>query len=425
MGSISGNPRGDRGPEYRVGLPSIAVLPYFCLRHGTVRREFGDTMTFARSSALMTVSGLQVIAPSSAMRFSKPSQDLFHTAQKLGVRYLLTGQILQHDQTLTLTHKLLDAANGKVVVFTKLDVPIGALHQFECHVLSQILTAVLPEMREAEIQRALIKVGSGLTAHEALLQAMVAMHSLTRANHERAERLLLTAQRLAPNYGSIYAWHARLISIRIGQGWAADRQAACTEALALAKKAIQFDPANAMALATVGHLHSYLLKDTTTGLAYLERALAACPNESLAWLMSGMTRAYIGQAKVGRAHAEYALSLSPYDRFAFMFHSFIATCCYAAGDYEAARHHSILSIEENANYSTTHRVLAATQAALGDINASRKAGAEMLRLEPNYPANAAHTVPFTDLQQRNLFLQHMTVAGIIRQKERLPPEAAE
>jgi adenylate cyclase len=156
-----------------------------------------------------------------------------------------------------------------------------------------------------------------------------------------------------------------------------------------------------------------LHKRFAQGLELLERAVVACPNEPIAWLLYGTAMAYVGRAAEGRKVAENALLLSPYDPFAYMFHSFIGACCYFAGDFEAAVHHSRLSIVEVPNYSTTHKVLAMSLAALGDITEARRVGARVLELEPNYPAIAKDTLPIADERERELALKRLRSAGII------------
>ena len=59
----------------------------------------------------------------------------------------------------------------------------------------------------------------------------------------------------------------------IGQGWSTDPREDAASAVKLASKAIELDAQNALALATYGHLKSYLFHDYDTALVYLDRAL--------------------------------------------------------------------------------------------------------------------------------------------------------
>ena len=74
------------------------------------------------------------------------------------------------------------------------------------------------------------------------------------------------------------AWAARWRSVLIGQNWSTDREADSKAAADLAARAIELDNQNALALATYGHVRSFLFHDYDVALGYFERALAIDPN---------------------------------------------------------------------------------------------------------------------------------------------------
>jgi len=57
------------------------------------------------------------------------------------------------------------------------------------------------------------------------------------------------------------AWSVWWYIIWVGQGWSADPRADLVVASELANRTIALDPNNALGLAIVAHLHSYLLHD--------------------------------------------------------------------------------------------------------------------------------------------------------------------
>ncbi len=397
----------------RDDLPAIAVLPFFCIPHGTVDREFGQGVAFGIASALMTFREFNVISASSTLGYWGLDAPTRQIAQSLGARYIVSGQIVQADQTLTFKYTLKDVEVGQNHTFTPFDVHISDLHNVDAYIVERVITLILPRMRKAEIDKALTAKSSSLTAHETLLRAIAAMHNLSNASHHRAERLLLHAQGLDSHWAAPFAWHARLVSMRIGQGWVQDRRQAGRQALQLAQSALDRAPENALALATAGHLHSYLLKDVRTGMAMMQRAIEICPSEPYAWLMLGTSLAYIGRTKEARRHAEHAIRLSPLDPYAATFQFFHALCLYADGDYERAIVLARSAIEKSPNYSSTWRVLAASLAALGRVAQARQAGARILELEPDYPRFAKDLSPFLDPKQRQAYLSQLAVAGVL------------
>jgi tetratricopeptide (TPR) repeat protein len=396
--------------------PTVAVLPFACGDQEALSPDFGVGFSLALSNALMRIPGLRVVSALSSTRVPFAADGSGEPPEQLSARYLVVGTIEQHDQILHVGVQLRDMESAKQVLIRQIDIHLGHLQSFHQDVVPRVVAVILPELREAEITRALAKQPGDSTAYEKLLQAIVAMHRQTRTEHDRAQALLEEAVRIDPHYADAYAWHARLLSIRLGQGWAADRAAVCHEALERAQHALCLDPENALALAIAGHLHSYLHKRYDKGLELLEKAVVTCPNEPMAWLLYGNSLAYVGRAAEGRRMAEYALSLSPLDPFAYMYHCFLGTCCYMAGDFEAAARHARLSAAENPNFSATYKLLAMSLVALGDVVGARKAGARVLELEPTYATTAATTLPFADAAERELGLRRLRSAGV------LPPE---
>src|SRR5258708_18922496 len=119
------------------------------------------------------------------------------------------------------------------------------------------------------------------------------MNSLEKNTFMRARDYLQKAMQEDSDFAMPVAWAARWYSLYVGQGWSTDPAADRAKALELAGKAIELDGQNALALATYGYLQSFLFHDYDSALVYFERALAACPNHSLAWFYSSPTLSYI------------------------------------------------------------------------------------------------------------------------------------
>ena len=111
-------------------------------------------------------------------------------------------------------------------------------------------------------------------------------HALDMNTFRQARQFLESAMAEDPDFAMPVAWAARWHSLCLGQGWSTNPAQDRAQAVELAAKAIELDPQNALALATCGHLRSFLFHDYDSALIYFERALPACPNHSLAWMLS-------------------------------------------------------------------------------------------------------------------------------------------
>lgn len=415
----------DRGPPgvgARHGLsptvlPTVAVAPFLCIRHGTVSAEFGAGLALAVTSALMRVPGVNVLTPATSLGRRSRRRTLMARSAAGIARYLVTGSVVQNDQVLTVEVRLQDGLRLAVLYRRPLDLHLSHLHDLQRNIVSRLLAEILPELRQAEIDRALSKAPADVSSYEKLLVAIVRINNQTLEDHLHAERLLAEIREADPDFADAFAWSARLYSVRVGQGWTKDRLATSLQALEFADHAVWLDPRNALALATAGHLNSYLLKRYDVGLGLLERAIEACPNEPLAWLFYGMSLAYTGRVDEGRRAGEYGHSLSPNDPFAYMFHSLIGVICYLAGDFKAAVRRCRLSADDNPNYVSTFTTLAASLVALGDVTGARRVSLRILELEPSFAAIAADRLPFADPGVRALMVRRLRTAGA------LPPPA--
>jgi adenylate cyclase len=183
-----------------------------------------------------------------------------------------------------------------------------------------------------------------------------------------------------PNFSMPAAWAARWHSLNVGQGWSISPRDDASKAVELAAKAIELDRQNALALATYGHLISYLFHEYDSALLYFDRALSASPNHSLAWLLSSGTFAYIGHGDQAVQHAEFGLRLSPFDQSLFYYYEFLNLAHYSKGDYEEAVKWGKMSARENPRFTANYRYLAAALSALGRTYEAREAAAGLMQL---------------------------------------------
>lgn len=369
-------------------------------------------MTRAIIDSLSSISDMHVINASTALKYRDPSTDPRELAHELNVNYVLSPHVVRSDQDLSFAHKLLDAATGEHIWSDVCAAHVSAFMEFEKRVVSRIINSMVPRMRDAEIARVLRKPEWNWTAYDLTLQALAEMETLDRPRLTNAEKLLSEACRLDPAFATAHAWRARAASIRVGQGWTSNRSVMAKKALTLASKAIDLDPGNSLALATAGHLHSYLMADYERGLELLDRSLSACSNNALAWSLSSGTLTYLGKAEQARKHAEHAIWLSPLDQNAYQFFFFAGLSCYVSGDYEAAAKWLRKSLAENAHYTATVKTLMAALVGADSVDEARHLKSSIMRMEPSFGANGIINCPLRDPVAQELYRTQLRTAGI-------------
>jgi adenylate cyclase len=258
------------------------------------------------------------------------------------------------------------------------------------------------------------KKPENFNAYDHTLRGLHIINSLDINSFLQAREFLNKAMEEDPNFAMPVAWAARWHSLYVGQGWSSDPAQDAAKATELAIRAIELDGQNALALATYGHLKSYLFHDYDSALSYFDRALAACPNHSLAWLLSSGTLSYVGRGEQAVRHAEHALQLSPLDRSLFYYYTFLNLAHYGYGSYEEAVKWGKMSISENPQYTANHRILAAALVALGRVEEARKVAAQLMQLEPEFHIGVwgRTRLPFRDREVSAKYMERLREAGL-------------
>jgi adenylate cyclase len=263
--------------------------------------------------------------------------------------------------------------------------------------VQRIVAGIAPHVRAAELRNALRKRPDSFTAYEHTLRALEALHSLERPVFLQARENLDRAMAEDPSFAMPAAWAARWYSLLIGQGWSTDRLGDAQRAAGLATRAIDLDRRNAVALATYGHVRSFLFHDCDSALIYFDRALTACPNSALAWILLSATQSYIGRADQAVRSAEHAIALSPFDHSLFYYYLFLGIAHYANGAPEEAVKWCRMSLNENPRYTATLRILCGVLSATGRIDDARATVARLLALEPDFTLAAYRRIqPFRE-----------------------------
>ena len=147
---------------------------------------------------------------------------------------------------------------------------------------------------------------------------------------------LAQAIALEPDYAAAYAWYAYWHVFLVGQGWADDPRAMMEEAGELAERAIVLDPFDARALTIAGHVRAFLHHRLREAIALHERALSLNPNLAMAWALSAVTYAYLGDPEEAERRNNRYKKLSPLDPHAFFFDAFFVLIHLLKRDYESA-----------------------------------------------------------------------------------------
>jgi adenylate cyclase len=395
-------------------LPSIAVLPLINVGGNPADDYFSDGIVEDITLSLAGLRELMVISRGSTLVYRGRHPDPREVGRALAVRYVLGGSVRRSEKHMRVSVELSDAVTGASLWGEKAEVAPGELFDVQDRIVGRIVAGIAPNVRAAELRAAMRKRPENFTAYDCTLRALHIINSLDKGSFLQARDYLDKAMQEDPNFAMPTAWAARWHSLYVGQGWSENPSEDSKKAAELAARAIELDQDNALALATYGHLRSYLFHDYDTALVYFDRALSVCPNHSLAWILSCATLTYVGRIEQAITHGEHALRLSPFDRSLFQYYMFLNLAHYANGNYDEAIKWGRMSASENPHYTANHRPLAAALAAAGRIDEAREVASALIMLEPEFRVEVWGRTrqPFRDSAIAAKYMDHLRAAGL-------------
>jgi adenylate cyclase len=401
-------------PRAAVKLPSIAVLPLENIGNDPADDYFCDGCVEDITLSLAGLRELMVISRGSTLAYRGRHPDPREVGRMFGVRYVLSGSLRRSERLVRVSVELCDTNTGTTLWGEKSEVTPDELFNVQDRIVGRIVAGIAPNVRAAELRAAMRKKPENFNAYDCTLRGLHIINSLEKTTFAQALEYLQKAMEEDPEFAMPVAWAARWYGLWVGQGWSTDPAADQAKALELAAKAIELDGQNALALATYGHLKSFLSHDYDSAMVYFDRALAACPNHSLAWLLSSPTLSYIGRSEQAVKHAEHALRLSPLDRSLFYYYGLLGLAYYASGNYVEAVKWASMGASESPRHTANLRYLAAGLAALGRIEEAREAGRKFLELDPGFGLSRFERTlqPFQIPELKEKFIEHLSKAGL-------------
>jgi len=277
-----------------------------------------------------------------------------------------------------------------------------------------IVTRIAPHIREEELRRAMRQRPESMTAYDRTLQALHLMDYMDKDMFGQARTVLAQAIEDDPRFAMPVAWSVWWHIVWVGQGWSTDAMSDLAAASALAERAITLDPNNALGLAMMAHMRSFLLHDYDGALIFFARALDAGPGNAIVLAMYSLTLAYLGRGEEAVPAAMHAIQLSPLDHRMFLFHSILAFAHFAAGhDAEAARW-ARASDTASPRFTANIRILIASLAAIGAVEEARAAAARLMSLEPRFTLSKYEQIllPYHPPAIRARFMAYLRSSGL-------------
>lgn len=368
-------------PIREAGLPGTAAPPI----------GLGDVVTDQLTRQLSQSDLLHVISALSANALRGRDLSLDTLYRHLRADYVLQGELLGHadgtqpGQRLHWQARLWRRGVGEPI--WSHTVQGAAMDALSAHseLLGSVVQAVGQRILQVE-QRAARATQAlpNLAAHTLYLNAVDLLHRFSVPEFERAGQMLGALSDRAPRHAEPLAWLARWHVFKVVQGWSSDSQSDGLQALRYSERALDRDPHSSLALTMAGSVHAGVRRDPQAAQGFYAQALEHNPNDSLAWLMSGVAQGFMTAREPALVASEMALGLAPIDPTRHYYDALAATAALRASEYERCIVLAGRSIAANGSHGSSYRAKAIAEVLLGRVDDARVTVENLLRVEPHF-----------------------------------------
>lgn len=395
-----------------MARPAIAVLPFVNASGDGAHDYLADGVSEDIIAALAAWRWFPVISRNTAFRYRSPDKSAVEIGRELSARYLVSGRLRRSTTKVRLTVALVDAEADQQVWSGRFDRELEDLFSLDDDVAREIVEAIEPEMRAAEVRRILRKAPHAMTAWDKALRASWHVNQATLADYDEAERLAAEAAGDDPGWSFPLSLIAFVKFQRAMMGWSQNARSAFGDTLAAARAALAVDQSAWMAhaLAGVGELWTHLHYDRA--LAHLHHALSLNPSASWSYHFCGCISGFAGDLAAARFNQEKVFRLDRVYPYAAVVEADLALWAMLSGQLDDALDHIGKSLEWDPDYFRGVQRLIAVHGLRGDRRAASTAIGRLARLGLSFDqAYIDASYPFRRAEHRAIFLDGLRRAG--------------
>jgi adenylate cyclase len=377
-------------PRARRELPTIAVLPFSNLSGDAEQEYFADGMVDDIITALSRFKELFVIARASSFVYKGQRVELAQVARDLGVGYVLEGSVRRAGDRVRITGQLVDVGTRAHLWADHFDGGLDDVFALQDRITERVVGALVPTLRQAEIERARRKPPASLDAYDYLLRALPAVTTNTVVEAAEAIVLLDEALRLDPGYAYAHA----MLAVTHGQIYRSasghEREAARRLAVTHARRALVLGSDDSVVLASAGFMLLIADQDVIGARMALDKAVALNANSALALGRRALVLAAIGEAGPAMEDARRALQLSPLDPGSYLPQIAIAIAHMSKGEHAEAISWAQQAIAVNPRYPVSYAFVILAECARGNLAEAARTVERLAGILPGYrPATLA------------------------------------
>lgn len=396
------------------GGARVGVLPLQMIGTTETEAHLSTGLADEITSALARFRWMFLVSSSSLARYATQTRDEMQIRRAFDIHFLLDGTIQRVGERLRINLRLLDLRAGNQVVWSqRFDRAANDLLTLQDDIAAEVVAQIDPEILLIESQRVTSRPSQDSTAYDLVLRAMPLISRLDKPLFLEAGELLRRAVDTEPDYAAGHAWYAYWTMFLVGQGWADSPGDAMAEAGRLAERAITLDPQDAKALTIAGHVRAFLHHRLREAIALHERSLMLNPNLAMAWNLSGVAFAYLGDLPEAERRIARYKQLSPFDPQAYFYDTARIIIALLKHSHEQAVEIGREVSQMNPAFSAACKPYLSALGHLGQKQEADAVRARLLEIEPEFSLSRfSQGSPFERAEDREHYVLGLRLAGI-------------
>lgn len=356
-------PSAARAKDFR---PTLVVIPFEARSNEPDHLVIGELVADSVIAQLARSPDIRVISRLSSTAFRGRPAAVDEAEKHLAAGFVLSGSYVTSGERILLMAELASTRSNEIVWADRITGLIDDLLQAQSELVNRLAAAVCRALIDEEVLQSLTQPMPRLDSTQLLLGGISMMHRSSVHHFERSREALNALIDRHNRIASPRAWMAKWHIMRIVRGLSDSPDKDAKLALDQTRRALDLEPNHSLTLAVEGHAYCQLMGDFDAAGRSLERAIAANPNEPMAWLFKSVLTTMSGQTGENAiSEAEFAAALSPLDPLRYYFDSLLAAAHLANHSYDDAIRAAHASLRANRHHAPTLRVLVTAQQEAG------------------------------------------------------------
>ena len=291
-------------------IDSLAVLPFVNAGGDPNAEYLGDGITESLINSLSTLPHLKVMSRDSAFMFKGKDTDAQVVGQKLGVRAVLKGRVMQRGDNLEISAELVDTRDDSHIWGQQYSRKASDIFALQGD-LAKEMTSMLRMRLTGEDERRMEKSYTGNPeAYQLYLQGRFWWNKRTEEGLSKSVSFFQQAIAKDSNYALAYSGLADGYSLLSEYGFAVPTEEN-PKAKRAAQKALEIDDTLAEAHTSLAWIKTFNDWDWSGGEAEFQRAIALNPNNAPTRHWHAFSLAAMGRSEEAISEERRALELDP------------------------------------------------------------------------------------------------------------------